>query len=80
MQGLRRRDCERLLGRLKQHLHRRLTEEAGHPKLLQHLGAVTALMQISDDWDQFKKLVDKAKPRHVALPLFDMIEGKGKLT
>jgi hypothetical protein len=26
-------------GRLKDHLHRRLTDDVGHPKLLQHLGA-----------------------------------------
>jgi P63C domain len=30
-------------GRLKTHFHRRLSEDVGHPKLLQHLSAVTAL-------------------------------------
>jgi hypothetical protein len=58
-------------GRLRHHLHRRLTEELGHPKLLQHLAAVTAVMRGCDTWDQFKKLVDKALPKQVSLPLFD---------
>jgi P63C domain len=58
-------------GRLKHHLHRRLTEELGHPKLLQHLAALTALMRGCDTWDQFKKLVEKALPKQVSLPLFD---------
>lgn len=61
-------------GRLKSHLHRRLTEDIGNPKLLQHLSAVTALMKASDKWDEFKLMVDRALPkykRYKALPLFD---------
>ena len=64
-------------GRLKTHLHRRLTEELGHPKLLQHLSAVTALMRASETWRQFKSMVDKALPRYKRLPLFDGFESKG---
>ena len=63
-------------GRLKQHLHRRLTEDMGHPKLLQHLASVTALMRASDNWDQFKKMVDRALPKHKVLPLFDAVKTK----
>jgi hypothetical protein len=63
-------------GRLKNHLHRRLTEDIGHPKLLQHLSAVTALMRASDKWGQFKPLVDKALPKYKRLPLFDGLEPK----
>jgi hypothetical protein len=62
-------------GRLRHHLHRRLTEEIGHPKLLQHLAAVTAVMRGCDTWDQFKKLVEKALPKQVSLPLFDLPNG-----
>ena len=61
-------------GRLKNHLHRRLTEEIGHPKLQQHLSAVTALMKASDAWRQFKPMVDRALPRYKRLPLFDGLE------
>jgi hypothetical protein len=63
-------------GRLKTHLHRRLSEDLGHPKLLQHLSAVTALMKASETWRQFKSMVDKALPRYKRLPLFDGLESK----
>jgi hypothetical protein len=63
-------------GRLKHHLHRRLTEDVGHPKLQQHLSAVTALMKASDTWDQFKPMVERALPKYKRLPLFDGLESK----
>ncbi len=66
-------------GRLKTHLHRRLTEEVGHPKLQQHLSAVTALMKASDSWEQFKPMVDRALPKYKRLPLFDELDSKDKL-
>lgn len=60
-------------GRLKHHLHRRLTDDVGHPKLLQHLGSVVTLMRISSDKDYagFQKLLDKLHPRHADAPLFE---------
>lgn len=61
-------------GMLKSHLHRRLTIDLGHPKLLQHLSAVIALMRASENWRQFKLMVDKALPRYKHLPLFDGLE------
>ena len=61
-------------GRLKHHLHRRLTEDVGHPKLLQHLASVTALMRAAETWDQFKKMADRALPKYKHLPLFDGLE------
>jgi hypothetical protein len=63
-------------GRLKNHLHRRLTEDIGHPKLQQHLSAVTALMKASDSWKQFKPMMDRALPKYKRLPLFDGLESK----
>jgi hypothetical protein len=67
-------------GRLKTHLHRRLTDDIGNPKLLQHLSAVTALMKASDTWDGFKPMVDRALPkykRYKSLPLFDGLATSG---
>lgn len=61
-------------GRLKHHLHRRLTEDVGHPKLQQHLSAVAALMKASDTWGQFKPMIDRALPKYKRLPLFDGLE------
>ncbi|HEY1732684.1 MAG TPA: P63C domain-containing protein [Terriglobales bacterium] len=58
-------------GRLKSQLFRRLTEDIGHPRLLEHLAAVTTLMRACDAWDQFVPMLDRSLPRQVALPLFD---------
>ncbi len=51
-------------GRLKQQLHRRLTDDIGHPRLREHLSAVITLMKISADYDQFIKLLDKTHPKY----------------
>jgi len=64
-------------GRLKTHLHRRLTADIGHPKLQMHLGAVTALMKVAEDgdWDGFIKLLDKHYERQTIGPhLFESQE------
>lgn len=68
-------------GRLKSHLHRRLTDDVGHPKLLQHLGSVVTVMKFSpdNDYDGFKKLLDKHYPRQTPAPLFDKPEDEGGL-
>lgn len=59
-------------GRPKHRLFQRLTEGTGHPKLREHLSAVTALMRASGSWDGFKRLLDKALPRFgTTLPLFE---------
>lgn len=51
-------------GRLKQQLHRRLTEDVGHPRLREHLAAVITLMKISDNYEQFIKLLDRTHPKY----------------
>ena len=67
-------------GRLKTHLHRRLTENIGHPKLLHHLGAVTAIMKLATTWEKFKPMVDKVLPYQTRMPLFDGLEPKEQTT
>jgi hypothetical protein len=49
-------------GRLKTHLHRRLTEDIGHPRLREHLSAVVALMKASTSWDRLMVAIDRALP------------------
>lgn len=44
--------------------HQWLTEDVGHPQLAQHLYAVINLMRVSDSWEQFKKLLDRALPKY----------------
>lgn len=57
-----------------------LTEHVGYQKLLQHLAAVTALMKVFDDFETFKKAVDKALPVQDAAPLFEQARaGKREL-
>lgn len=61
-------------GRHKDKLFQRLTEDVGNPKLLEHLGSVTALMAISPDWKAFMAYLDRVKPRWddtLPLPLPD---------
>lgn len=50
-------------GRLKTHLHRRLTPDVGHPKLQEHLAVATALMTVSSTWDGFVAHMDHVKPK-----------------
>lgn len=47
-----------------------LTAERGHPKLREHLAAVTALMRASATKEQFIKLLDTAFPKFKSAPLF----------
>lgn len=60
-------------GRRRHKLFQGLTPDIGHPKLVEHLAIVTALMQASISWEQFKELLDRAKPKQTKLPLFDEI-------
>ena len=61
-------------GRRKAKHHQWLTKDIGHPKLEQHLASVTALMKASDTWVQFKKMLDRALPVYLSLPLFEGTE------
>jgi len=63
-------------GRRKHKHFQWLTGETGHPKLLQHLASVIALMKASDSWEGFKKLLDRALPPYKPLPLFDGIDDR----
>lgn len=42
--------------------HQWLTEDVGHPMLAQHLYAVTGLMRMSSNWNEFKMLLEKGYP------------------
>jgi P63C domain len=60
-------------GRHKQQLHRRLTGDVGHPKLMAHLDSVITVMKLTDDGDYegFIQKLERVKPRYgkaLALP------------
>jgi hypothetical protein len=61
-------------GRRKSKHHQWLTEDVGHPALAQHLHAVIMFMRVSNTWDQFKLMLDKAAPKRgdtLQLPLME---------
>jgi hypothetical protein len=74
---LQRKNPVRENGRRKDKNYQWLTENVGHPKLLQLLGSEVTLMRMSRTWDDFKPLVDKYHPPHKDLPLFDWAESGG---
>jgi hypothetical protein len=50
-------------GNRKNKHHQWLTEDVGHPALAQHLYAVVALMRVSQNWNQFKSMLNQALPK-----------------
>lgn len=50
-------------GRHRQHLHRRLTPDLGHPKLREHMASVVTIMKLSDDYEQFHHRLDRLHPK-----------------
>lgn len=71
---LRRRNPVTDNGRRKDKHYKWLTENVGHPKLLQLLGSEVTLMRMSSDYKQFKTLVDRFHPVYQDLPLFRGLE------
>jgi hypothetical protein len=67
-------------GRPKHHLHRRLTDDIGNPKLKEHLAAVISVMKISPDYENLISNLDIALPKlnaTIQLPLGDKrLKGK----
>lgn len=64
-------------GKTKEHLHRRLTPDLGHPKLREHMSSVITLMKLSNSYDDFMDKIDLIHPRYGdTLPLKFIQEGK----
>lgn len=68
-------------GRRKHKYFQRLTSNVGYPKLREHLGAVVAIMKLSDNWDEFYAKLNKHYPQYgetMMLPFSDYEDdGKG---
>jgi len=61
-------------GGRKHHHHRWFTPDLGHPKLKEHLAAVTALMRAAPNWESFNRSLNRAFPKlneTIELPLDD---------
>ena len=65
-------------GRRKNKNFQYLTDDVGHPKLLQHLGSIVTLMKLTpsgkDAWDELEATVDKIHKPYRPMPLFDHLE------
>ena len=72
-------------GRRKHKFFQHLTTNLGYPKLKEHLGAVVAFMQVSNNYHDFIARLDRFRPRyHSTLPFSlddtyqqDKDDGKG---
>ena len=51
-------------GRRRHKFFQRLTSNVGYPKLREHLGAVVAIMKLSNDWEDFMMKLDRLHPRY----------------
>ncbi|WP_162145447.1 P63C domain-containing protein [Deinococcus ficus] len=59
-------------GYRRQKHHQWLTEDVGHPALSKHIDNVIVLMRASDNWDMFKRLLDRSLPKRTAANTFIM--------
>jgi hypothetical protein len=59
-------------GRLKHHLHRKLSDSFGHSKLREHLASVVTLMKISKEWSGFLRHMDTVHPKYGNTLEFDL--------
>lgn len=62
LEDLERRNPKNEKGRRAGKHHQWLTDEVGHPALEKHIREVLLLMKVSDTWDQFRLLLDRAFP------------------
>lgn len=59
----------------KAHLHRRLTQEVGHPKLREHLASVVTAMKLSSDYPDFISKLNRLHPRFGDTISIDLEDG-----
>lgn len=59
----------------KAHLHRRLTQEVGHPKLREHLASVVTAMKLSNDYTDFISKLNRIHPRFGKTLSLDLEDG-----
>ena len=51
-------------GRPTKKYFQKLTQNAGYPKLREHLGSVVTLMKLSDTWEDFIEKLDRLHPKY----------------
>jgi hypothetical protein len=76
LEELKRTEPKTPSGRRKGTLQQRLTPDLGHPKLREHLASVCTIMDLSDDYQDFMKKLDKRHPRYGETMELDFGEDK----
>ncbi len=77
LEELRNRNPTLPSGNRRHRHHQHLTPNHGHPALQRHIEGVIALMRVSESWEKFMVLLEKAYPKPVeALPLFAKLAEK----
>lgn len=70
LEELQRKNPVSTTGYRKAKHHQWLTEDVGHPALAQHIHATITLMRVSNDWNSFHRMMDRALPKKTGqLPL-----------
>ena len=64
LKELREKNSRQISGNRKRKHHQHFTRDFGHPILTEHISNITFLMTGSTDWNQFKNMLDRAKPRY----------------
>jgi hypothetical protein len=64
LEELKRTEPKTPSGRRKGTIQQRLTPDLGHPKLREHLASVCTIMDLSDDYHDFMKKLDKRHPKY----------------
>ncbi len=72
LEELKRTEPKAPSGRRKGTIQQRLTPELGHPKLREHLASVTTIMDLSDDYADFLKKLNKRHPKYHENLTFDL--------
>jgi hypothetical protein len=71
IEELKRTEPKTRSGNRKGTIQQRLTPELGHPKLREHLASVCTIMDLSDDYQDFMKKLDKRHPKYGETMPFD---------
>jgi hypothetical protein len=61
---LKRSEPKTASGRRKGTIQQRLTPDLGHPKLREHLASVCTIMDLSEDYEDFMRKLDKRHPKY----------------
>lgn len=78
LEELKRTEPKTQSGRRKGTIHQRLTTDLGHPKLREHLASVTTIMDLSDNYADFQKKLDRRHPRFNETLSFDFEPDNGR--